>query len=126
MGVIINNGTYADQQRALLIIGESEIARGKSIGPTNPIAARWGGEIPTGDCAATPISIGQLSFIAHDFGEWLKVPIGSARMMEIESGVDGGHRVAILLAARMIYEENRRCPIPRVLQSRDRLKNLDD
>ena len=73
LNIIIDHGTYADRQQAMVTLGESEKAWRTTVGSTNGIAIQCGAKFQMDDCDTYRCAFCPLVFIAHNFGEWLKI-----------------------------------------------------
>ena len=65
-----------------------------------------------GDCEAHRCAFGPITFIAHDFGEWFKIPIGLARKLQVETEVEWGQFASFYVASGIWYDANKRKRVP--------------
>ena len=85
---IIDHGTPADQEKALIILGEAEQAWKKTVGSSGSVSIQWGG-LQLDDCETFRCASGPLIFIAHYFGEWLEIPVTLSRKLMAETEIGG-------------------------------------
>ena len=119
--IIIDHGTYAGQQMALITLGEAEQAWGKTVGSTSDFTIQWGAKFQMDDCDTYRCAFGPLVFIAHDFGEWVKIPVELARKLQVETEIEGKQCASTHFSAGLWYAANKQTRVP---PSRDVVKQL--
>ena len=58
------------------------------------------------------MAFGPLVFIAHDFGEWLEIPVELARRLPVETEITGKQGAPIHFPAGLRYADNKRTRAP--------------
>ena len=84
---IIDHGTFADQQKAL--VREAEQSWRKSVGSSGSISIQWSGRLQLDDCETYQCAFGPLIFISRDFCEWLEIPLSLSRKIQVGAEVEG-------------------------------------
>ena len=80
-----------------------------------------GGGLQMEDCGTSRRAFGPIEFDAHDFEEWLKIPITLARELQVEREVEGKQCVSVHFPSGICYASNKRKGPP---PSRDAAKQL--
>ena len=94
----IGHGALPRQQRSTLLLAEYEHARGERAGSDEKIPDRRRDKISIDDVDAQSIRIVNLSFIAHDYGQWMEIPSGLSRK-PVSGGGIGKNQCAIIRCA---------------------------
>ena len=112
LNIITDHGTYDDQQKSMITLCEAEQAWGETVGPAVSITIQWGAKLQMGDCDTCRWASGHWVFIAHDFGEWLEIPIELSRKLHVEAEIEGKLFAPIHFADGRRYGANKKTRAP--------------
>ena len=85
---------------------------GETVGSSESISIKWGEKLQLDDCETSQCAFCPLIFIAHDFGEWLKIPLSLARKLMVETEIEGKQCVPIHFADGIWFNANKRKRVP--------------